>query len=56
MEAKIKPEDKALRDNIETQLTRLMQQLKDLRELTTEAGMSEEEIEYDRGVHTHVGR
>ena len=45
MDSRGQVESKALRANIEQQLNRLVQQLKDLEELTKEAGMDEEEIE-----------
>lgn len=38
-------ETKALQENIQKQVNRLLQQLNDLEELTKEAGMDQEEIE-----------
>ncbi len=45
MDSRGKAETKILQANIEQQLNRLMQQLKDLEDLTTEAGMDQQEIE-----------
>jgi len=46
MENKGKFENKALQENIEKQVKRLLQQLSDIELLTTEAGMDQAEIEY----------
>ena len=45
MDSRGTTESKALQTNIEQQLNRLVQQLKDIEELTKEAGMDQEEIE-----------
>ena len=46
MKSQGKDEGKTLQMNIEAQVNRLVQQLKDIEELTKEAGLSPEEIEY----------